>query len=73
MDYLYHTFEGLGGWEVKPVDVERLKRVVALAKKYGYKEVTSTGSTKPKVIDLRRHDLSLKRSTRQVARSLWPV
>jgi len=39
MDYLYHTFEGLGGWEVKPVDVERLKRVVALAKKYGYKEV----------------------------------
>jgi hypothetical protein len=39
MDYLYHTFEGLGGWEVKPVDVERLKKVVALAKKYGYKEV----------------------------------
>jgi hypothetical protein len=39
MDYLYHTFEGLGGWQVKPVDVERLKKVVALAKKYGYKEV----------------------------------
>ncbi|MBP9902734.1 MAG: hypothetical protein KBH45_14830 [Verrucomicrobia bacterium] len=39
MDTLYHTFEGLGGWEVKPVDVERLKKVVALAKKYGYKEV----------------------------------
>ena len=38
-DILYHTFEGLGGWTVKPVDVERLKRVVALAKKYGYKEV----------------------------------
>ncbi len=39
MDYLYHTFEGLGGWQVKPVDVERLKKVVALAKKYGYKDV----------------------------------
>ncbi len=39
MDYLYHTFEGLGGWEIKPVDVERLKKVVALAKKYGYKGV----------------------------------
>ena len=39
MDCLYHTFEGLGGWEVKPVDVERLKKVVALAKQYGYKEV----------------------------------
>ncbi len=38
-DILYHTFEGLGGWTVKPVDVERLKKVVALAKKYGYKEV----------------------------------
>jgi hypothetical protein len=39
MDYLYHTYEGLGGWEVKPVDVERLKKVVALARKYGYKGV----------------------------------
>lgn len=39
MDYLYHTWEGLGGWEVKPVDVERLKKIVALAKKYGYKDV----------------------------------
>jgi hypothetical protein len=38
-DILYHTFEGLGGWTVKPVDVERLKMVVALAQKYGYKEV----------------------------------
>jgi len=38
-EILYHTYEGLGGWEVKPVDVERLKKVVALAKKYGYKEV----------------------------------
>lgn len=38
-DILYHTFEGLGGWTVKPVDVERLKKVVALAGKYGYKEV----------------------------------
>ncbi len=38
-DILYHTFEGLGGWTVKSVDVERLKRVVALARKYGYKEV----------------------------------
>lgn len=39
MDCLYHTFEGLGGWTVKPVDVERLKKVVTLARKYGYKEV----------------------------------
>ncbi len=38
-DILYHTYEGLGGWTVKPVDVERLKKVVALARKYGYKEV----------------------------------
>ena len=38
-DILYHTYEGLGGWTVKPVDVERLKKVVALAQKYGYKEV----------------------------------
>lgn len=38
-DILYHTYEGLGGWTVKPVDVERLKKVVALANKYGYKEV----------------------------------
>jgi hypothetical protein len=36
---LYHTYEGLGGWTVRPVDVERLKKVVALAGKYGYKEV----------------------------------
>ncbi len=36
---LYHTYEGLGGWTVKPVDVERLKKVVELAKKYDYKEV----------------------------------
>lgn len=38
-DILYHTFEGLGGWTVKPVDVERLRKIVELAKKYGYKEV----------------------------------
>lgn len=38
-EILYHTYEGLGGWTVKPVDVERLKKVVALARKYGYKEV----------------------------------
>lgn len=38
-DILYHTYEGLGGWTVKPVDVERLKKVVALAKQYGYEEV----------------------------------
>lgn len=38
-DILYHTYEGLGGWTVKPVDVTRLKKVVALARKYGYKEV----------------------------------
>lgn len=38
-DILYHTFEGLGGWTVRPVDVERLRKVVALARKYGYKEV----------------------------------
>lgn len=38
-DCLYHTFEGLGGWETKPVDIERLKKVVALAKRFGYKEV----------------------------------
>jgi hypothetical protein len=38
-DILYHTYEGLGGWTLKPVDVERLKKVVALAKQYGYKEI----------------------------------
>jgi hypothetical protein len=38
-DILYHTFEGLGGWVVKPVDVERLRKIVELATKYGYKEV----------------------------------
>ncbi len=38
-DVLYHTYEGLGGWTVKPVDVERLGKVVELARKYGYKEV----------------------------------
>lgn len=38
-EILYHTYEGLGGWTVKPVDVERLKKVVALARQYGYKEV----------------------------------
>ena len=38
-EILYHAFEGLGGWTVKPVDVERLKKIVALAGKYGYKEV----------------------------------
>jgi len=39
MDHLYHTYEGLGGWTVKPVDVERLKKVVTLAKQYGYQDV----------------------------------
>jgi len=38
-EFLYHTYEGLGGWTVKPVDVERLREVVALARKYGYREV----------------------------------
>lgn len=38
-EFLYHTYEGLGGWTVKPVDLERLKKVVALARKYGYREV----------------------------------
>ncbi len=38
-DILYHTYEGLGGWTVEPVDAERLKKVVALAREYGYKEV----------------------------------
>lgn len=36
---LYHTYEGLGGWELRKVDVERLKKIVELAKKYGYEEV----------------------------------
>lgn len=36
---LYHTYEGLGGSTTKPVDVERLRKVIALTKKYGYKEV----------------------------------
>ena len=38
-EILYHHYEGLGGWTVKPVDIERLKKIIALAKKYGYKEV----------------------------------